>query len=471
MGEEGCLFNLVALRKGATVGTRLVRTAGIISLVILTGLTSSRAAVAAVPSLPGGGAVDRILSGEQTAAPWHLDRIDQRDLLGDTMYRYPRSGSGFKAYVLSDGIRATHREFLNDSGVSRVVCGVDLATPPCRGLYRTSWGTSWADTIAGQVYGVAKNATIVDVRVTSSNILYANAATLRAGVQWVTANAHGDGVGFLPWGDLAAGPDATALAGDLRASIASGVTWVVGMGVPDPDDSCWSAVLTVPGIIAVGASTGDDYGAVDSPFGACQDFYAPGASVTSANASSDSAVSTSSYIADTPTSAAVVAGAALVMLEQYPTWLPGNVLSYLNQTSTRGRINAGDDVTPNRLVFVGNPWSCDAFSNTTNISIPVGGQGVSQINNSCNYAASGATIEVHLKNVFYEHATIDLIRPNGTAMRLDDITTGRWGNVDHVYSVTFGGARSGREGVYSLRVQISGYDYSPYIDSWTIDMF
>lgn len=51
------------------------------------------------------------LSATQTAAPWHLDRIDQRNLPLDQLYNYSYAGAGVNVYVIDTGIRATHVEF------------------------------------------------------------------------------------------------------------------------------------------------------------------------------------------------------------------------------------------------------------------------------------------------------------------------------------------------------------------------
>ena len=54
-------------------------------------------------------------------ALWNLDRIDQRDLPLDKVYRYGTSntvgtGDGVNVYILDSGVNPTHREFLKWKG-------------------------------------------------------------------------------------------------------------------------------------------------------------------------------------------------------------------------------------------------------------------------------------------------------------------------------------------------------------------
>src|SRR6185369_14945196 len=80
-------------------------------------------------------------SATQTGATWGLDRIDQRDLPLNSTYNYNATGTGVTAYIIDGN-----------------------GTNDCNGH-----GTHVSGTVGGTTYGVAKNVTLVAVRVLDCN--------------------------------------------------------------------------------------------------------------------------------------------------------------------------------------------------------------------------------------------------------------------------------------------------------------
>ena len=118
----------------------------------------------------------------QTNAPWGLDRIDQRNLPINGTYNYNDTGTGVKAYIIDTGIRATHTDFGGRviSGFTAVNDGLGTNDP-------NGHGTHVAGTVGGSHWGVAKNVTLVAVRVLDANGCGSDSAVI-AGVDFVTSN-------------------------------------------------------------------------------------------------------------------------------------------------------------------------------------------------------------------------------------------------------------------------------------------
>ena len=101
-----------------------------------------------------------VADADQSGATWGLDRIDQRSLPLSGRYSYTADGTGVTAYVIDSGIRATHTEFGGrvKAGFTGVSDG--NGTNDCMGH-----GTHVAGTIGSATWGVAKNVSLVPVRV------------------------------------------------------------------------------------------------------------------------------------------------------------------------------------------------------------------------------------------------------------------------------------------------------------------
>ncbi|TDC85031.1 S8 family peptidase [Micromonospora sp. KC606] len=280
--------------------------------------------------------------GTQPNPPsWGLDRVDQRNLPLDNSFSYPSSGGqGVHAYVIDSGIRFTHQDF-----GGRVVNGIDVVdggtADDCYGH-----GSHVAGTLAGTTYGVAKNVTLVAVRVWACDATGDIATTTQA-IDWVTANAQRPAVTNMSFGwptSFSSG----AFEAATNGLIDSGVTVVASAG-NDAGDACAKTPAFIPAALTVGNTWSDDGAAWLSNHGPCVDLFAPGQNIVSAGYANDTAVAVKS---GTSMAAPHVAGAAALILAANPTWTPAQVHAQVLGNATSGVVFNTRPNTTSRLLYV-----------------------------------------------------------------------------------------------------------------------
>jgi subtilisin family serine protease len=283
--------------------------------------------------------VIRVASATVQESPsWGLDRIDQRPLPLDRRFTYAAAGKGVRAYILDTGVRSTHREF-----GGRVVAGFDGygggTTEDCHGH-----GTHVAGTVAGANYGIAKEATIVPLRVFRCDGTGSLSAVV-SGIDWILAR-HPVGVPGVANMSFVFGANRTM---DSAASKLAdeGIVAVAGAG-NDAADACTRSPAREPSVLTVGAVTSSDARSSFSNYGRCVDLFAPGSSILSARAGSDTASSTSS---GTSYASPHVAGSAAVLFGANPKASARDISSAILGSATTGVLkNLGAD-SPNLLLY------------------------------------------------------------------------------------------------------------------------
>jgi subtilisin family serine protease len=279
----------------------------------------------------------------QNGATWGLDRIDQGTLpLSDT-FTYTSTGTAVNAYVIDTGVRTTHSQF-----GGRAINGADTVDGTLPAADCNGHGTHVAGTIGGSAYGVAKNVTLVAVRVLDCNGSGSVSGVI-AGINWVTAD-HQAGQPAVANMSLG-GSGSSALDTAVRNSIADGVSYAVAAGNGNnggiAQDACKSSPARVGEAMTVGATNSSDAKASWSNYGKCVDWFAPGFGITSAWNSSDTATNT---ISGTSMATPHTTGVAALYLQSNPAASPAMVRDAIYAKTTKGIVTSSK-TTNNHLLF------------------------------------------------------------------------------------------------------------------------
>jgi len=302
----------------------------------------SESDVKIINGLPGVAYVepDRVvaIAAEQVNPPWGLDRIDQRDRPTNSRYSYDADGSGINVYVIDTGLDATNSEF-----TGRVVSGYSSFSPNTDTTDCNGHGTHVSGTIAGTTYGVAKDATIIPIKVLDCNGSGSISGVI-AGIEWAKGH-HEPGVKAIANLSLGGGYSLsfnTAIANLVN----DGVVTVVAAG-NETVDACTKSPASAPSAITVGATDSSDVQAWFSNYGTCLDVYAPGVSILSSTLNGGTGRWSGTSMASPH-----VAGAAAVLWELNPSYTRINISDLIINSASTGKISSLSAGSPNRLLFI-----------------------------------------------------------------------------------------------------------------------
>ncbi len=285
---------------------------------------------------------------------WGLDRVDQRGVAGDLRYNYAYSGAGVRIVVMDTGMYQDAAEYWRPVCTfgyclrSQVVAESLFGGPTC-GVNEpdaTGHGTHVAGIAASKTYGVAKGAEVLSMRVSCNNTGHSLSIFLNA-VEWVLGNVQKPAVVTMSFDIGVAGSNAEAARAALRSLWNSGYFVSVSAGNDVGADACADRAMGEPLVFIVGAVGLDDVVSVHSNQGSCVDGFAPGVDIVSTVPGAGNFTAKSGTSQATP----FVAGAAALILEQFPTYTPDQVANLLIARSTKNVITGLGAGTPNRLLY------------------------------------------------------------------------------------------------------------------------
>lgn len=272
----------------------------------------------------------------QSTPDWGLDRIDQRNLPLDSAYSYLQTGSGTTAYIVDTGILSTHQQFSGRvlSGYTAISDG--NGTNDCHGH-----GTHVAGTVGGSTYGVAKNVSLVPIRILGCDGSGASSNVI-AGLDWILKNGKKPAVVNMSLG----GEANASLDSAVENLFNNGYVMVVAAGNSNTD-ACSSSPARVSKAITVAATDSTDTRASYSNYGSCVDIFAPGSQINSSWIGSNTATK---VLNGTSMATPHVVGVVAEMLQSTPTATPQTIsTNLLNQASSNVVKNPSG--SPNRLLY------------------------------------------------------------------------------------------------------------------------
>jgi subtilisin family serine protease len=291
------------------------------------------------------GSAARNLRGDQPSPPsWGLDQVDGAI---DDAYTYPNAGAGVTVYNTDTELNLDHQSFGN-----RAMSGYDFVdndndVNDCKGKFAIGHGTHTGGTSSGQAYGVAKNATIVGVKVLGCFGSAPDSVAIE-GIDWVTQHAQRPAVANASWSSGGDGADPVGINQAIRNSIDSGVTWVVAAG-NDNKDACGASPAQIPRAITVAATRADHSEASFSNHGSCVDIYAPGNNITSASNNENAGTK---VMSGTSMAAPHVTGAAAIYLNAHPGASPDQVRDAIVNHARDGFVRNIGPGSPNKFLNV-----------------------------------------------------------------------------------------------------------------------
>lgn len=298
-----------------------------------------------VASIEQDGVVNASYYVDQPNANWDLTRISHRYPNSNTSYTYDNTAAGGTyAYVLDTGILTSHQEFQG-----RAIWGANFII----GAPNTDdngHGTHCAGSLGGMTYGVAKNVTLLAVKVLDSTGSGSYSGVI-SGIQWAVADATARGkVQKAVISMSLSGGYSAALNAAVNAAYLAGVPVFVAAGNNGANAGSYSP-SSAQYAITVGATDSTDTRASWSNWGSSVTIFAPGVGILSAWNSCNTCT-----MVESGTSMATphVAGMGAYLIAKNSIKTPASLVQTLTYLSIAGIVKQAGTGTTQDLLFNGN---------------------------------------------------------------------------------------------------------------------
>lgn len=302
---------------------------------------TTTAAPTSAPTTPQQGACGIVNCETKSVTPWGIDRIDQTSGTSNT-FKVDGTGFGVNAYVIDTGILYDHVEFCG-----RVAQGYNFVAGNTNANDDNNHGTHCAGTVGGTNVGVARDVTLVPVKVLSASGSGYTSDVI-AGINWAYADTQQSGRKGVINLSLGSQGINQASIDAVNNAVAGGMIVAVAAGNSN-DEACNYTPAAAQSAVTVGATTSSDARSSFSNWGSCLDVFAPGSSIYSSVSTG-----TSSYASFSGTSMAAphVAGVAAAFFSSGLGTTPAQFDAWLTSTGVNNIIT---DPQGSRNLFLQSP--------------------------------------------------------------------------------------------------------------------
>ena len=280
---------------------------------------------------------------------WGLGRIDERDKVEPSIYRYERTGANVDVYIIDSGVT-------EHSDLTGRVVNLWTGFP----IYEDEdgHGTHVASTVAGKRYGVAKNATIYNVKVFDASVS-APISTIVSGCN-AALKHHKDkitkGVNRPSVVNMSLGGDGSMLNIVVTEMQKAGMVIAVAAGNEsgDLDRNIDVYPAESPNVLTVNSLNNTERASWFNNYGSPCDLFAPGEDILAAGYDGPTRWS---IMSGTSMATPHVAGVCALALEGQPIYTNKNQVENLYAFIL-------SSATPDRVIFDGS-WKefSDRFTN------------------------------------------------------------------------------------------------------------